>query len=154
MKFRHHTGVRLALTSGLVTLVGPDWRPLREEFHREALAKGCECDQSTIRTQELKPPAGGSTEAVTPLDERTKIRAALIRMVERNGEDDFTASGTPNLNTLSKEAGFRVDRTVGLEVWHELEREAQAAADAADAHQTDGGAGSDGDSGQGEGEGA
>lgn len=129
MKFRHPTGTRIASTNGQVVLVGPDWRPLHVDLHREALAKGCECDQRTIRTSDPVAPTG-SESAVNPLNEEALIRKALIVMVQRNEEDDFTGSGTPNLNTLTKEVGFKVDKQTALAVWHQLEEEAKAAGDA------------------------
>lgn len=123
MRFRHPHGVRLALTSGHVTIVGPEWRPLRPEFHREAMAKGCECDQSTVRTQPQQPPKA-SDQAVVPLAEADQIRKVLIVMVDRNAEDDFTTAGTPNLTTLAKELGFRPEKETALAVWHQLVEEA------------------------------
>lgn len=128
MKFRHPNTVRLALTTGHVTIVGPQWRDLHTMFHREALAKGCECDQRTIRTSTEAPPTA-SDAAVKDLDEAVAIREALIRMVERNDEDDFTAAGAPNLKALAKETGFKVDKTQALEVWHQLEAEAKGQSD-------------------------
>lgn len=124
MKFRHNLGVRLSLVSGHVTFVGPDWRPLHERFHTEALSKGCECDQSTIRTRTLQPAVAGAN-AVTPLNEHVAIRAALIRMLQRNGVDDFNHDNMPNLEVLAAECGFRIDKGMALAVWHELEQEAR-----------------------------
>lgn len=126
MKFRHADGVRIALNSGHVTLVGPDWRELDPIFHRAAMAQGCECDQSTIRTQDQIPQTGDG--AIVNFDEAGKIREALIRMIERNAEDDFTGSGSPNLKTLARETGFRIDKELALCVWHQLEQEAIALA--------------------------
>ncbi len=131
MKFRHPTGVRLASTAGHVTTIGPEWRELRADMHREALAHGCECDQNTIRTRPAEP-AKASEQAVVPLDETAAIRAALIAMVERNGEDDFTDAGNPNLKTLSRQAGFKVEKQAALAVWHQLEAEAAQANDSGD----------------------
>lgn len=140
MKFRHPNGVRLALTTGHVTIVGPEWRLLLEMFHREALANGCECDQRTIRTTTHVPAA--SPQAVKQVDERDAIRTAIIKMLERASDptfgSDFTAAGTPNINTLAGLCGFRVDKDSALTVWGEMqaeadaeaEKEAQAAADA------------------------
>lgn len=147
MKFRHPDGVRLALSSGHVTLVGPDWQPLQEMFHQEALTKGCECDQTTIRTRTLEPAVAGPN-AVTPLDERAKIRKALILMVERNGEGDFTGSGAPNINIVSKECGFRADKGLVLEEWNSMVEEAQQEEAARKAAEAAGVAGPDGSGAQ------
>lgn len=124
MKFRHNLGVRLSLVSGHVTFVGPDWRPLHERFHTEALSKGCECDQSTIRTRTLQKAVAGEN-AVTPLNEPVAIREALIRMLQRNGVEDFNHDNMPNLEVLAAECGFRIDKGTALAVWHELEQEAR-----------------------------
>ena len=113
MKFRHNIGVRLSLTSGHVTLVGPDWRSLHERFHTEALSKGCECDQGTIRTRTLAQPIAGPN-AVTPLNEPAAIRAALIRMLERNGEDDFNNDG---LATHAGGSCRRLPGASGCQAW-------------------------------------
>lgn len=126
MKFRHIPGVRLALTSGLATFVGPEWRSLRVDFHREALANGCECDQTTIRTQNVEPPKA-SPDAVVPLDENAAIRKGLLDLVERNAEGDFTKDGTPNLKALAKLIGFTPEKQTALAVWSDLLAEAQAA---------------------------
>lgn len=126
MKFRHIPGVRLALTSGLATFVGPDWRALRVDFHREALAAGCECDQTTIRTQNVEPPKA-SPDAVVPLDENAAIRKGLLDLVERNADGDFTKDGTPNLKSLEKLIGFKPEKQTALSVWSALLTEAQAA---------------------------
>lgn len=125
MKYRHHTGVRLSLVSGHATFVGPDWRALHERYHHEALAKGCECDQQTIRTRELAQPITGPN-AITPLNEAALIRAGFERMLARNGEDDFTFDGIPNLEVLGAECGFNIDRQTALEVWNLMVDEATA----------------------------
>lgn len=139
MKYRHHTGVRLSLISGHATFVGPNWRALHERYHHEALSKGCECDQSTIRTRELAPPVTGPN-AVTPLNEAELIRAGFERMLARNGEDDFTFDGIPNLEVLAVECGFNIDRQTALQVWNQMVDEAvalQAEAEQADSQLAD-----------------
>jgi hypothetical protein len=131
MKFRHHKGVRLALTSGHVTFVGPEWRELAPMFYMDALAKGCQCDQQ-VTPEPPEPEATmpkPSPDAVVNTDEVTVIRAALIKMIERNSEgesDDFTQAGMPNLNTLRKEAGISIDKELAYRIFKDLKAEAEA----------------------------
>lgn len=126
MKFRHHAGVRLALLSGHIAVVGKEWRPLHARFHQEALSKGCQCDQ-TIIPDRPEINVQSSSDAVSPLDEKVAIRKAIITMAGRKEEGDFTSAGNPNLNALAKLTGFRVDKESMSEVWKELQDEAKAA---------------------------
>lgn len=123
MRFRHPTGVRLTTQGGHITWVGPEWRELHADYHRTAMNLGCECDQAVVRTME-PAPAKPSENSVVHLAESDQIRKAMIAMIERNGPDDFTSGGTPNLTTLAKEIGFRPDKSTALEIWHAIKAEA------------------------------
>ena len=125
MKFRHETGVRLALTTGHVTFVGPEWKELDPRYREEAMKAGCEIDLQTIpdlRTDETPPPP---TRTLQNGDTVSILRAALIRMIERNADGDFTTQGLPNLNTLRKEAGIEIDRELAIETFNALQAEAE-----------------------------
>lgn len=126
MRFRHPEGVRLALTSGHVAHVGTDWTEIAPIFHHEALANRCQCDQMVTPDVTSAPTPKASEDAQANVDEATVLRAALIRMIERHGPDDFTAAGLPNQNTLRKESGISVDRELAFRLFHELEAEAAA----------------------------
>ncbi len=130
MKFRHHQGARLTLPSGHVTLIGKEWRDdVPKMFWQEALAKGCQCDKTVI--DEREPHVSkASSAAVKPLDEDSSIRAALVIMIARDAELDFTTAGMPNLNTLSDECGFKVDRESAYRVFEAMKNEAAEAEEA------------------------
>lgn len=138
MKYRHHKGVRLALTSGHVTTVGTDWQTLHPRYHEKALAAGCQVDQGIIEKPPVAPPAS-SPQAQVNTDEVSILRKALIKMIERNADNDFTESDKPNLKTLRKEAGIEFDKDVAYRLYEELKAEASAADGEAEA---DGSAGS------------
>ena len=130
MRYRHPTGVRLALTSGHVTRVGPEWKPLHERYHHEAVLRGCEVDQSIIPA--AKPVvAAPSPEAVAPADENAVIRRTLEKMIERSGKDDFTSTNLPNIKTLEKMAGIQVNKGDVYAIFRDMKAEA-AAPDAED----------------------
>lgn len=126
MQFRHPDGVRLALTTGHVTHVGPEWTPLHEMFHAEALAKGCECDQRTIRTRHAVVPRA-SDAAVRPLDESEAIRAALMTLAQRQHPGDLTAEGMPDLKVVASLCGFRAKKETVHGIWYEIVDEGLAA---------------------------
>jgi len=119
MQFRHPDGVRLALTTGHVTHVGPEWTPLHHMFHAEALAKGCECDQRTIRTRHAVVPRA-SDAAVRPLDESEAIREALVTLSRRQQPGDLTADGMPDLKVVASLCGFRAKKEVVHAIWYDL----------------------------------
>lgn len=119
MQFRHPDGARLALTTGHVTHVGPDWAPLHPLFHAEALAKGCECDQRTIRTREVVTPRA-SGAAVKALDESELIRGALMTLAQRQHPGDLTADGMPDLKVVASLCGFRAKKETVHALWYEL----------------------------------
>ena len=55
----------------------------------------------------------GSEEAqpITVEARREAIAQQVAAMFTENNRDDFTATGTPNLKTLSARTGFKVDRS-------------------------------------------
>lgn len=125
MKYRHHKGVRLALTSGHVTTVGSEWKELHERYHAAALEAGCQVDQGVIEHPTVKPPAA-SPQAAVNTDEASVLRKALIKMIERNAGNDFTDGGKPNIRVLRKEAGIEFDRDQAYRIYDELKAEAAA----------------------------
>ena len=125
MKYRHNNGARLALTSGHVEEVGPEWKELDERFHGAALEAGCEVDQGIIpAAKPTKPKA--SPDAVTNTDDTSVIREALKRMLERDETGDFTADNLPNLKVLAREAAIPVDKELAYRVFRALQAEADA----------------------------
>ncbi|MEI2453854.1 hypothetical protein [Lysobacter firmicutimachus] len=119
MQFRHPDGARLALTTGHVTHVGPDWAPLHPLFHAEALAQGCECDQRTIRTRQVVVPRA-SDSAVKALDESELIRGALMTLAQRQHPGDLTGDGMPDLKVVASLCGFRAKKETVHAIWHDL----------------------------------
>lgn len=131
MKFRHLMGARLALTTGHVVVVNENWVELDEHFHSAAFAAGCQCDQGFIANH-AQEEQENSDDAVKTLDEPVLIREAILQMLKREQEGDFTAAGNPNLNVVASLCGFRVDKESVLEAWHAIEKEIAAAEQAGD----------------------
>lgn len=130
MQYRHPTGARLALTSGHVTRVGPEWKELDPMFHAAALIARCEVNQGVVPAISDAPPPPPSASAVVNTDEESVIRRALILMLERNSEaDDFTNAGLPNLKVVRRVAGTEVDKGQVYRIFEALKAEAAAATD-------------------------
>lgn len=112
MKFRSptETPIRVSLLSGHTAIIGHDWRDLDPIFHRDALASGAQCDAKAIDNPDVSVESSAEGSAkVTDAD--AEIRKAIIAMLDREEDGDFVAStGLPNLKTVEKMVGFRVEK--------------------------------------------
>ena len=126
MKFRAPSGeIRVSNILGHCAVVGAEWRELPEILHRDAMAAGCECDQTRVATPEAKP----ETAADAPkrvVDEATVIREVLEVMLVRNEAGDFTGDGTPNANVVSKLAGMSLRKEAVMNVFIAMQNESKA----------------------------
>ena len=128
MQFRSPNGepIKLISTSGHSAIVGAQWRPLPQILHREALSRGCECDQTKFRAVDPVPQA--SPEAVsTIVDHAGAYRQALETMLGREEEADFTNAGLPDTRQVSKLCGFQARKEDVLQVWHAIVQESTPA---------------------------
>ncbi len=130
MKFRSPTDstLRVALLSGHVAMVGPDWRELDPIFHREAMALGAQVDQARFDNPDVLPESGDDAPSQT--DEDADIRAALIKMLGRDEDGDFVGStGLPNVKAVERVCGFRTSKEAVHRVFRALKNEAESGAD-------------------------
>jgi len=123
MKFKSPTDlpIRIASTSGHVALIGPEWQEIPTSLHHEAILSGCETDQK-FKTQESNQ--GGNTDK----SENDLITDALVKMLERDQEDDFTNSGMPNMNIVRGIAGFNASKEDVYGIFGDLKAAAELAA--------------------------
>lgn len=128
MQFRSPTDepIRIALLSGHTANVGREWRSLPEIFHHAAMTHGCERDDSRV-VPVLKPVEAGKDAMHQTTDIDAKYRAALITMISRSQEGDFTAASLPNINTVSSLVGFAATKADVLRVFREMKEEAEKA---------------------------
>ena len=84
---------------------------------RECVALGAVRADGKDAVVEAKVSAKTAPENVD--DRMDAVLAAIEVMTERNERNDFTGTGLPNLNALSKQVGFRVDKTELARVWQE-----------------------------------
>lgn len=59
-------------------------------------------------------------EEVDPGERAKAIKKAILAMAARNIREEFTASGAPNANVVSKEVGFKVQTKEIIPVWDEI----------------------------------
>lgn len=126
MRYRNlRQRVRLALTSGHVAYVGSDWTELDDRFQQAAVLAGCEVEQNVIPATAKQQPAA-STEAFVNTDEESIIRRALIVLIERNEEGDFTNTGLPNIRALEKIAGTQVNKGEAYRIFRDMKAAAES----------------------------
>lgn len=130
MKFRSPTEapVTLTLLSGHSTTVTREWRELDLIFHDEAFARRCESDTSGVHTPEAPQVKAGPDAQNQLADVDAHIRQAILAMLERKQEGDFTNDGLPNVKVLNAVAGFRITKEDAHRVYRALVAEAEAAA--------------------------
>jgi hypothetical protein len=71
---------------------------------------------------------GGEADRLLPVEpvgtERIRqIRDIIESLMRRNGRNDFTASGLPNINVVSSALGYKIDVTELGRVWHIIRQE-------------------------------
>jgi hypothetical protein len=117
MKFRSPTNepIQVSTLFGHTASVSHEWRELPSNLHAKALEAGCECDALSNEANNVQhaPPR----ESELPVD---RVRVVLAAIKRDPKEGDLTASGVPNLNTLSKTVGHTVNRDDVMKIWAEL----------------------------------
>lgn len=113
MKLRSPTEkpVHIALRSGHTCLVTPEGIDVDKGFIREALSRGC---RAVGVDMEAPPPEADV------IDRQSLISKAIQDMLDGTDEGAFTADGKPNLNALSKFAGFQVSREERDAAWDKV----------------------------------
>lgn len=59
-------------------------------------------------------------QSADPYTRNEKIREAINKMALRGDREDFTASGYPNANVVSREVGFKVQSKEVAPIWDEI----------------------------------
>lgn len=121
MKAKLGETVRVALISGHTILIGDEPTEVHPQFQREALSLGANfCDGGEEAPADVPPPPPAPDATA---EEKEQIKAALILMLERNEEDDFTKAGQPNLRVVRELAGFNAERDEIYNTFAELKAE-------------------------------
>lgn len=127
MQFRSPSGeIRVSNVFGHSAVVGAEWIELPEILHRDAMAAGCECDQSRVAT--AAPKAESAPDAPKrPANETEVIREAVELMLARRGDPDFrgdfTADQTPNAKVVAKLCGMNVSKEAVMNVFVAMQNE-------------------------------
>lgn len=122
--------IRVILPDGRTAIVTEDARELPRAFYKAAAASGCVATSQPAPKDMLAPEAG--------VEDDPEARAELIRetilAALNSSEDDpafegaFTQAGLPNVNWLSAQVNFAVERSERDQIWGEM----QAAAETGD----------------------
>jgi hypothetical protein len=112
-----HEPIRVALLTGHTTIIGHDWQELDPRFHREALSLGAQPEGADN-------PAPPALDAPIDADETEAVRQAIITMLDRNGDGDFTSAGYPDMRVLRGLAGVNVSKELAYAVFETMKAEA------------------------------
>lgn len=121
IKFRSPTDkpIHVAILSGHAATIGPQWRELPKILHKAAIAEGA--ISSNMTREAIDAVVEGASGA---LDQDVAVKNALVAMLEEKDEpENFTETGTPNIDVLSTRCGFNVERAQMLRVWKALQDE-------------------------------
>ena len=129
MQFRSPNGNQIHVSNvlGHSAVVTDEWQTLPEVLHRDAMAAGCECDQSRVAT--CAPKAESAPDAPKrPANETEVIREAIELMLARKDDPDFrgdfTADQTPNAKVVAKLCGMNVSKEAVMNVFVAMQHEA------------------------------
>lgn len=122
------TPIRVCLPHGGVAIVTDEPRTLPPAFYKAAMREGCLTTDMPSADRLKGPEVPISAE---PFQRRAAIKGAIERAFNMDEgaegfEDAFTAAGLPNINWLSRELGFTVERPERDEMWREVQAEAEA----------------------------
>lgn len=108
MKFRAKQGeVRIALTTGHVTIVTENLKELDTRFHAEAYAKGC-LDENMAAALETKGASSSTSGTMSPEERAEKVLTAVKEIVEGGNPEDMTGAGLPKAGKITAMVGFEV----------------------------------------------
>ncbi len=86
------------------------------QMHREVKAIGAvECDGDEVDFSAPEKPAA----PVDQIERDELIKMALAEIREKNDRDDFTATGTPKVKTVTEMVGFDVQAKEVAALWSE-----------------------------------
>lgn len=105
--------VRIALTSGHITVVDKDWVDLHEIFWSEAYSKGCMSEDmvgTTPPIPQIIPPTKAEPQTLSGKDRNDLIEMAMREVMGKGNPEDLTAQGKIRTNRLLEILGFEPTR--------------------------------------------
>lgn len=101
--------IRIALTSGHVTVIDKDWIDLHEMFWSEAYARGCMSEDmlgTAPPIPQIIPPTKEAPQSLSETDRNDLIEMAMKEVIGRGNPEDLTAQGKIRTNRLLEILGF------------------------------------------------
>lgn len=84
-------------------------------LYRAALSIGAvPADGSDPDVQDERKP---DAAPVDPAERNENIMAAILKMIERNEREDFTAAGMPSVDAVTRNVGYKVSSKEIASVW-------------------------------------
>lgn len=124
-KFKSASGedVRIALLDGHVTIIGAEWRPLHERYHKEAYANGCVSEDMFKNKVADRIPTKVAEQVEASISFDEKILAAIDELVTENRLDAFNKSGQPDARILTDMVGERVMTAKRDQLWYKYQKD-------------------------------
>lgn len=122
-RFKSTTGeeVRIAQTSGHITIIGTDWTDVHPRFHSDAYAAAC-ISEDMVKSSAVE---GVDPSVVNKLNnialQKNEVETAIKKLVKDNELDAFDSKGKPKSNVLTSMVGFRVSNAIRDEVWYKVQ---------------------------------
>lgn len=114
--------IRVALTTGHVTIVDYEPTELHPRFVREAVSLGAVPEGVS---EALMKAAEAPTSEVKPEDRHAQIKQVLLDMIEHakttEGADEFTATGLPSIPAVKKRLRGDVTKEEVYSAWSEVD---------------------------------
>ena len=108
-----------------VAMIGMDWTVLPSRFHKAAYAAGCESEEmvaNKIAGMSDDPEVKVINKA---LDKKSRIKDAILSLLEKNNVDDFTyyrrsKDYRPSTKAIGGIVGFQLSNSERDMIWHKL----------------------------------
>jgi len=112
---------RIALLSGHVYLIGPDWQNIPEFAWKDCYAAGCMSDDMITKAVYINKEESGVVERLNnKAHQKVEMEALFKGWVVENKLENFDAKGKPKMIPTSEYMGFRVPNKLRDEVWFDM----------------------------------
>jgi hypothetical protein len=104
-----------------ISLVHPDWTPLREELWKPAYAEGCiSKDMNRIGADPIEAIAAENAK-IKAFEAR--VKEVMVRMVEEGDPEFLDAKGQPKVDAIGYEIGTLPSASLRNRLFKEIENE-------------------------------
>jgi hypothetical protein len=108
----------IAMTNGHTFRIGAEWVLIPEFAWQACYAAGC-ISEDILKG--MMADLQAAPEVQKRINKDSDIRSILKGWIEENKLENFNTNGTPKINPLNEELGWRADRAVVNRIWFEIQ---------------------------------